>query len=85
MQASQNKERTLQNIKLQKVNINGPHSNQHAADYDMTYDVIKSQQNGKFMKNKKAFSESVNNKAQCNAEYEMLEALFDTENFPTIE
>lgn len=46
---SNNKGRTLGNVILQNVNINGPHMKQNEDDFDMTYELIKAQGDGKYM------------------------------------
>ena len=34
--------RSLDNVKLENLNINGPHTPQNEEDYDMTYEIVKS-------------------------------------------
>jgi hypothetical protein len=43
MESTSNKNRTLENVKLPSVNINGPHTKQNNDDFDMTYEITKAQ------------------------------------------
>jgi len=46
---SSNKDRDLTNVKLPNININGPHTKQNEKDFDMTYELVKAHDDGKYM------------------------------------